>query len=121
MIFFNPDETYPLISMRFITTQHVTCLFYTLELTFDLSAIMHLYYARFFNHFLHAEGDVPCKEPFVNLLTQGMVMGQSFKVKATGKYLHRDQVDISGKTPIAALQTRQVFWFNVFLTFFISL
>ena len=40
---------------------------------------------------------MPCKEPFVNLLTQGMVMGQSFKVKATGKYLHRDQVDFSGK------------------------
>ena len=34
----------------------------------------------------------------MNLLTQGMVMGQSFKVKATGKYLHRDQVDFSGKT-----------------------
>lgn len=63
-------------------------------------AIMHLYYARFFNHFLYAEGDVPCKEPFVNLLTQGMVMGQSFKVKTTGKYLHRDQVDFSGKAPV---------------------
>ena len=43
---------------------------------------------------------MPCKEPFVNLLTQGMVMGQSFKVKDTGLYLGRDQVDFSGETRI---------------------
>ena len=43
---------------------------------------------------------MPCKEPFVNLLTQGMVMGQSFKVKETGLYLGRDQVDFSGETRI---------------------
>ena len=35
-------------------------------------------------------------EPFKNLLTQGMVKGKSYKVKKTGQYLHRDNVDFSG-------------------------
>lgn len=61
----------------------------------SLAAIMHLYYARFINHFLHNCGLVPKLEPFVNLLTQGMVMGKSFKVRKTGKYLRPDEVDFS--------------------------
>ncbi|XP_041376223.1 probable leucine--tRNA ligase, mitochondrial isoform X2 [Gigantopelta aegis] len=59
-------------------------------------AVLHLYFARFFNHFLHDRDLVPEREPFVNLLTQGMVMGQSFRVKGTGKYLRAEDVDFSG-------------------------
>ncbi len=36
-------------------------------------AVMHLLYARFINHFLFNLGLVPSKEPFKNLLNQGMV------------------------------------------------
>ena len=54
---------------------------------------MHLYYARFFNHFLYDEGLLPAREPFVNLLTQGMVMGQAYQVRSTGKYLRGDEVE----------------------------
>ncbi len=44
-------------------------------------------------HFLHSIGISPVKEPFKSLLVQGMVRGQSYKVKATGKYLKPNQVD----------------------------
>jgi len=57
---------------------------------------MHLYYARFINHFLHDVGLVPCREPFVNLLTQGMVLGRSYRLKHSDKYLQPHQVDCSG-------------------------
>lgn len=57
-------------------------------------AVLHLYYARFINHFLHSKGLVPHPEPFKRLLVQGMVMGQSFRVKGTGKYLKEDEVEI---------------------------
>ncbi|XP_055913917.1 leucine--tRNA ligase, mitochondrial [Eupeodes corollae] len=57
-------------------------------------AVLHLYYARFMNHFLHSQGLVPCSEPFSRLLVQGMVMGRSFRLKGSGKYLTEDQVDI---------------------------
>ncbi|KAK3750293.1 hypothetical protein RRG08_015784 [Elysia crispata] len=62
-------------------------------------AVLHLYFARFVNHFLHSLDLLPCREPFGNLLTQGMVNGMSYRVKATGKYIPVDQVDQSGKRP----------------------
>ena len=57
---------------------------------------MHLYYARFINHFLHYIGLVPTREPFVSLLTQGMVMGRSCRLKHSGKYLKPHEVDWTG-------------------------
>uniref|UniRef100_A0A336LSB9 leucine--tRNA ligase n=1 Tax=Culicoides sonorensis TaxID=179676 RepID=A0A336LSB9_CULSO len=57
-------------------------------------AVLHLYYARFINHFLHSKGFVPHPEPFKRLLVQGMVMGQSYRVKGTGKYLKESEVEI---------------------------
>ncbi|XP_060534857.1 probable leucine--tRNA ligase, mitochondrial [Cylas formicarius] len=57
-------------------------------------AVLHLYYARFVGHFLHSLGLVPTAEPFKRLLVQGMVMGRSFRVKGTGRYLAEDQVDV---------------------------
>lgn len=57
-------------------------------------AVLHLYYARFINHFLHGLGLVPQKEPFKRLIPQGMVLGQTFQVKETGKYLSSEEVTI---------------------------
>jgi len=65
-------------------------------------AIMHLYYARFISHFLHSLGMVPCREPFVNLLTQGMVMGRSYRLTNTGRYLQASELDFTGKVPVQA-------------------
>ncbi|XP_064604545.1 probable leucine--tRNA ligase, mitochondrial [Liolophura sinensis] len=61
-------------------------------------AVLHLYFARFFTHFLHDLGLVTQREPFKGLLTQGMVMGQSYQVKSTGKYLALDEVVIEGES-----------------------
>ena len=55
-------------------------------------AYLHLYFARFFTHFLHSIGKVPCKEPFLNLITQGMVKGRSYRLKSSTKYLKPDEV-----------------------------
>ncbi|XP_014488438.1 PREDICTED: probable leucine--tRNA ligase, mitochondrial isoform X2 [Dinoponera quadriceps] len=55
-------------------------------------AVLHLYYARFMSHFLHSEGLVPCREPFKQLLVQGMIMGETYKIKGTGKYVSAKEV-----------------------------
>lgn len=60
-------------------------------------AVLHLYYARFFNHFLHSIGLSPGSEPFKKLLVQGMVMGQSYKNKTNGTYLKENEVVKKGK------------------------
>ncbi|XP_034946291.1 probable leucine--tRNA ligase, mitochondrial [Chelonus insularis] len=59
-------------------------------------AALHLYYARFINHFLHSEGLLPTREPFIQLLVQGMVMGKSFRVKSSGKYLKLNEIEQCG-------------------------
>ncbi|MDO4640815.1 MAG: leucine--tRNA ligase [Neisseria sp.] len=41
-------------------------------------AILHLLYARFFTKLMHEEGIVAVKEPFRNLLTQGMVLQSTY-------------------------------------------
>ena len=43
-------------------------------------AYLHMFFARFFTHFLHQIGYSPVKEPFKRLLTQGMVKGQSYRL-----------------------------------------
>ncbi|XP_059473924.1 leucine--tRNA ligase, mitochondrial isoform X2 [Neocloeon triangulifer] len=63
-------------------------------------AELHLYYARFMGHFLHSIGWLDRPEPFSRLLMQGMIMGKSYRVKNSGKYLRADQVDTSGKEPV---------------------
>ncbi|CAG9833015.1 unnamed protein product [Diabrotica balteata] len=57
-------------------------------------AVLHMYYARFIMHFLHSLGLVPEKEPFRRLLVQGMVMGRSYRIKGTGRYVHESEVKI---------------------------
>lgn len=55
-------------------------------------AVLHLYYARFMNQFLYSQGLVPTPEPFSRLLVQGMVMGRSFKIKGSGRYIKETEV-----------------------------
>ena len=48
-------------------------------------AILHLLYSRFFTKFLFDKGFVPCEEPFTRLLTQGMVLAETFYREEDGK------------------------------------
>ncbi|XP_017864363.1 PREDICTED: probable leucine--tRNA ligase, mitochondrial [Drosophila arizonae] len=57
-------------------------------------AVLHLYYARFMNHFLHSCGLSPTSEPFSRLLVQGMVMSRSYRVKGSGRYVRESEVEI---------------------------
>ncbi len=41
-------------------------------------AVLHLLYARFFNKLMRDEGLVECDEPFTRLLTQGMVLADTY-------------------------------------------
>ncbi len=47
-------------------------------------AVLHLLYARFFNKLMRDEGLVECDEPFINLLTQGMVLADTYYVETEG-------------------------------------
>ena len=49
-------------------------------------AVLHLLYARFFNKLMRDEGLVDCDEPFTRLLTQGMVVADTYyREAADGK------------------------------------
>lgn len=48
------------------------------------------------SHFLHSEGLLPCREPFRQLLVQGVVMGKTYQVISTGKYVPENEVVIEG-------------------------
>ncbi|KYQ56523.1 putative leucyl-tRNA synthetase, mitochondrial [Trachymyrmex zeteki] len=54
-------------------------------------AVLHLYFARFMSHFLHSEGLLPCQEPFKQLLVQGVVMGKTYQIISTGKYIPENE------------------------------
>lgn len=47
-------------------------------------AVLHLLYARFFNKLMRDEGLVECDEPFTSLLTQGMVLADTYYVEKEG-------------------------------------
>ncbi|KAA3621570.1 MAG: leucine--tRNA ligase [Proteobacteria bacterium] len=60
-------------------------------------AILHLLYARFFHKLMRDEGMVESNEPFTNLLTQGMVLAETYYREGdSGKkiYFSPDDVDI---------------------------
>jgi leucyl-tRNA synthetase len=54
-------------------------------------AVMHLLYARFFTKVMCDFGYVSCREPFTNLLTQGMVLHETYKDEK-GNWLYPDEV-----------------------------
>ncbi|XP_050068640.1 leucine--tRNA ligase, mitochondrial [Anopheles maculipalpis] len=57
-------------------------------------AVLHLYYARFVAHYLYSKGLLPTPEPFKRLLVQGMVMGRSYRVVSSGKYIPAADVEV---------------------------
>lgn len=57
-------------------------------------AVMHLLYARFFHKALRDINLVSSNEPFKRLLTQGMVLSNSYFSEKENKYLFLDEVEI---------------------------
>jgi leucyl-tRNA synthetase len=62
----------------------------------DDHAVMHLIYARFWTKAMRDMELVPFSEPFKRLLTQGMVVGETFFDDSTGKrvYFKPDEVNV---------------------------
>jgi leucyl-tRNA synthetase len=57
-------------------------------------AILHLLYARFFHKLMRDEGMVASSEPFANLLTQGMVVKETYYRETDGKKLWINPADV---------------------------
>ena len=60
-------------------------------------AILHLLYSRFYNKLLRDEGLLICDEPFKNLLTQGMVVAETFyqfDEHGHKKYFNLTQIEV---------------------------
>jgi leucyl-tRNA synthetase len=59
-------------------------------------AILHLLYARFFHKLMRDEGLVGCDEPFRNLLTQGMVIAETyFRLEPNGSKTWFNPADVT--------------------------
>ena len=61
----------------------------------DDHAVMHLIYARFWTKMMRDLGLVTFNEPFKRLLTQGMVVGETFFDDATGKKIYHMPGDVT--------------------------
>ena len=74
-------------------------------------AVLHLLYARFFHKLMRDAGLVDSDEPFTNLLTQGMVVAETFFREDTGKKTYYGpnevdlQIDEKGRIAGATLKT----------------
>ena len=69
-------------------------------------AILHLLYARFFHKLMRDEGLVTSDEPFVNLLTQGMVIADTFyREAADGKKTWFNPADVEERDGAAVLKS----------------
>ena len=60
-------------------------------------AVLHLLYSRFVTKVLKDQGYVNTHEPFKSLLTQGMVINNSYQ-DASGEYINPDDVEWDGET-----------------------
>lgn len=61
----------------------------------DDHAVMHLIYARFWTKVMRDLGMVSFNEPFKRLLTQGMVVGETFFDDSTGKRIYFQPADVT--------------------------
>ncbi|MGK2951696.1 MAG: leucine--tRNA ligase [Thiobacillus sp.] len=69
-------------------------------------AILHLLYARFFHKLMRDEGLVASDEPFVNLLTQGMVIADTYyREAADGKKTWFNPADVELRGGVATCKT----------------
>ncbi len=69
-------------------------------------AILHLLYARFFHKLMRDEGLVASDEPFKNLLTQGMVVADTYyREAADGKKTWFNPADVELRDGVAILKT----------------
>jgi leucyl-tRNA synthetase len=69
-------------------------------------AILHLLYARFFHKLMRDEGLVSSDEPFANLLTQGMVVADTYyREDASGKKTWFNPADVEVKDGAAILKS----------------
>jgi len=74
-------------------------------------AILHLLYSRFFQRLMRDEGLMPAiSEPFTNLLTQGMVLAESYYRDANGRreWVNPAEVEVQrdAKSKIVSAKTR---------------
>lgn len=68
-------------------------------------AILHLLYARFFHKLMRDEGLVSSDEPFVNLLTQGMVIADTYyRESSDGKKTWFNPADVEVRDGVAVLK-----------------
>ncbi|MEW6120054.1 MAG: leucine--tRNA ligase [Pseudomonadota bacterium] len=69
-------------------------------------AILHLLYARFFHKLMRDEGLVTSDEPFANLLTQGMVIAETFyREDASGKKTWFSPADVETRDGVPVLKS----------------
>ncbi|WP_296752947.1 leucine--tRNA ligase [Thiobacillus sp.] len=69
-------------------------------------AILHLLYARFFHKLMRDEGLVASDEPFANLLTQGMVIADTYyREAADGKKTWFNPADVELRDGVAVLKS----------------
>ncbi|OYW24723.1 MAG: leucine--tRNA ligase, partial [Hydrogenophilales bacterium 12-63-5] len=69
-------------------------------------AILHLLYARFFHKLMRDEGLVESDEPFANLLTQGMVIADTYyREMPDGKKTWFNPADVELRDGVAILKT----------------
>jgi len=69
-------------------------------------AILHLLYARFFHKLMRDEGLVASDEPFANLLTQGMVVADTYyREDAAGKKTWFNPADVELRDGVAVLKS----------------